>query len=272
MEDSLIGILVVSGIVWIIVAILVGKAGASRKIGFAGAFYASLLLSPILAMLFVLASDKTGASVITKGDAQAIWIPLFVIACIAGLIGILAYVENVAWEKEYAERQRKEMIVEARQKLVSDSLLHLRIVNANKPKPVVCPRYEPNAWDILNGVTYNSNKSVTLGGIEKVTFSSSQIPALIKIVEKAKKIENACDTMGITTEVRKYIGTVGQTKFYFVKDYKWSYQSGEIKWWSDYDEIKINVDLFTTNRDRYYEELRLWNEKKRKDQEALAKL
>jgi len=45
-------------IVWIIICVIIGNYGRSRKIGFAGAFAASFFLSPILAMLFVLASDK----------------------------------------------------------------------------------------------------------------------------------------------------------------------------------------------------------------------
>jgi len=124
MEDTLIGILVVSGIVWIVVALLVGKAGASRKFGFAGAFYASLLLSPILAMLFVLASDKTGSEVITKSDRQSIWIPLVVLGSIAILIAIINEVENQAWEKEYA----KQRIIEIEEKRVQDSIFQAQYI------------------------------------------------------------------------------------------------------------------------------------------------
>jgi hypothetical protein len=52
-------ILAVFGIIiLIIVSIIVGSFGKKREIGFAGAFFASLFFTPILAMLFVLASDK----------------------------------------------------------------------------------------------------------------------------------------------------------------------------------------------------------------------
>jgi len=44
--------------VWIGISVLVGNYGKTREIGFAGAFFISFLLSPLLAMLFVLASDK----------------------------------------------------------------------------------------------------------------------------------------------------------------------------------------------------------------------
>jgi len=52
------GLIVVAVIVWFVIAIIVGNFGKTRTIGFAGAFFASLFLSPILAMLFVLASEK----------------------------------------------------------------------------------------------------------------------------------------------------------------------------------------------------------------------
>jgi hypothetical protein len=45
-------------IVLIIVSIIVGSFGSKREIGFAGAFCASLFLTPILGMLFVLASKE----------------------------------------------------------------------------------------------------------------------------------------------------------------------------------------------------------------------
>ena len=55
-------LIIVFLIVNLIVSLIVGSFGNERKIGFAGAFFASFLLTPILAMLFVLASDKTGVS------------------------------------------------------------------------------------------------------------------------------------------------------------------------------------------------------------------
>lgn len=51
--------LIIIGItVLFIVSYIVGGFGEKREIGFAGAFFASLFLSPILGMMFVLASDK----------------------------------------------------------------------------------------------------------------------------------------------------------------------------------------------------------------------
>ncbi len=46
-------------ILWtLIVSGIVSSYGSKRKIGGAAAFFASILFSPVIAMLFVLASDK----------------------------------------------------------------------------------------------------------------------------------------------------------------------------------------------------------------------
>ncbi len=45
-------------ILWIVLSLLLGAAGSERQIGFVGAFFLSLLLSPILGALFVLMSEK----------------------------------------------------------------------------------------------------------------------------------------------------------------------------------------------------------------------
>jgi len=45
-------------ILWVVIGLIVGSYGKKREIGFEGAFWASILLSPVLAMLFVLASNK----------------------------------------------------------------------------------------------------------------------------------------------------------------------------------------------------------------------
>lgn len=59
MEDGAIFIIVIIMLaVWIGVSCIVGNFGRERKIGYACAFWCSFLLSPLLAMLFVLASDK----------------------------------------------------------------------------------------------------------------------------------------------------------------------------------------------------------------------
>ena len=51
-------IILISIIVWIVSSAIVASFGNERKIGAGGALLASLFLSPILAMLFVLASEK----------------------------------------------------------------------------------------------------------------------------------------------------------------------------------------------------------------------
>lgn len=43
---------------WIILTFVVGAVGASRKIGFWGAFFLSLFLSPIIGIIIVALSDR----------------------------------------------------------------------------------------------------------------------------------------------------------------------------------------------------------------------
>lgn len=43
---------------WIVFSLIIGSAGKSRKIGSATAFFCSLLLSPLIGLIAVLASDK----------------------------------------------------------------------------------------------------------------------------------------------------------------------------------------------------------------------
>jgi hypothetical protein len=38
-------------VLWILISLIVGMIGQSRKIGFAGSFLASLILSPVLGLL-----------------------------------------------------------------------------------------------------------------------------------------------------------------------------------------------------------------------------
>lgn len=45
-------------IIWISLSIIIGIAGINRKIGGAGAFFLSLLLSPIIGFIVVMVSDK----------------------------------------------------------------------------------------------------------------------------------------------------------------------------------------------------------------------
>jgi hypothetical protein len=78
MED-LTGLFVVIGAVWIMIAAIVGNFGKNRTLGFVGAFYASLFLSPLLAMLFVVASDKKPYTGLSFNEKIALFAPLGVI-------------------------------------------------------------------------------------------------------------------------------------------------------------------------------------------------
>ena len=65
-------------IVWFIsISLVVGTFGSKRKIGFMGAYITSLLFSPFLAMLFVLASDKTDKT--DDCDRRLVFIVTFMI-------------------------------------------------------------------------------------------------------------------------------------------------------------------------------------------------
>jgi len=123
MEDDLIGLLVFAIIGWFIVALIVGKAGGGRKFGFAGAFYASLFLTPILAMLFVLASDKKPYTGLTKGDKQALLIPISVIGGITILISVINEIGSQKREEEQAKLFVIEQAERLEQKRIQDSIL-----------------------------------------------------------------------------------------------------------------------------------------------------
>jgi len=47
-------------IVWILLSLGVGLLGDSRRVGFAGGFFWSLLLSPLIGVIIVLASQRKG--------------------------------------------------------------------------------------------------------------------------------------------------------------------------------------------------------------------
>jgi hypothetical protein len=52
----------IAGIIsWIIFSILIGIIGSNRKIGFGGAFFLSLLLSPLIGLIFTLVSKSLAA-------------------------------------------------------------------------------------------------------------------------------------------------------------------------------------------------------------------
>lgn len=53
-------------IIWIVLCIILASAGSKRKIGGAGAFFISLLLSPLIGLIVVLASDKIEAPTVRR--------------------------------------------------------------------------------------------------------------------------------------------------------------------------------------------------------------
>lgn len=56
--------------IWILFSIFVGVFGATRKIGFIGAFLLSLLLSPILGLIFTMISKDKHVDLLEKQMLQ----------------------------------------------------------------------------------------------------------------------------------------------------------------------------------------------------------
>jgi hypothetical protein len=79
METNLFLLLI---IIWIVIGAIIGSFGTNRKIGFTGTFFASLLLSPLFAMLFVLASDKTGNKKLSRGETALFITPIVILIAI----------------------------------------------------------------------------------------------------------------------------------------------------------------------------------------------
>jgi uncharacterized membrane protein YraQ (UPF0718 family) len=48
-------------IIWIVLSVILGVVGSDRKIGFAGAFFASLLLSPLIGFIITISSKTKHA-------------------------------------------------------------------------------------------------------------------------------------------------------------------------------------------------------------------
>ena len=57
-------------ILWIIFSLLVGSAGSSRKIGFAGAFFLSIILSPLIGLIGVALSQRNGENSESSSSQQ----------------------------------------------------------------------------------------------------------------------------------------------------------------------------------------------------------
>ena len=58
-------------IFWLIFSLIVGAIGNDRKIGFAGGFFLSILLSPLIGLIIVLVSDKKNRAQETKNSLSA---------------------------------------------------------------------------------------------------------------------------------------------------------------------------------------------------------
>jgi hypothetical protein len=53
-------------IVWIALSLIVGAVGSGKKIGFAGAFFLSLILSPLIGLIFAVVSSSEDVKPIKK--------------------------------------------------------------------------------------------------------------------------------------------------------------------------------------------------------------
>jgi len=52
-------------IIWIVLAIVCAALGSERRIGFIGAFFASIFLSPLIGFIIVLASERNSTTILT---------------------------------------------------------------------------------------------------------------------------------------------------------------------------------------------------------------
>ena len=114
MDSDEVGVLVfLIGIVLIAISCVVGSFGQKRQIGFWGAFWASFLLSPLMGMLFVLASDKgvpvkrapvyvDPAKIKALNKRRFKWIS-FLLALVVVLI-VIGQIRNSQYIKEHARQ------------------------------------------------------------------------------------------------------------------------------------------------------------------------
>jgi hypothetical protein len=57
---------------WIIFSVIIGMIGSNRNIGFAGAFFCSLLLSPLIGLIITLVSKDKEDEIIKKETLQTL--------------------------------------------------------------------------------------------------------------------------------------------------------------------------------------------------------
>ena len=254
MEDTEI-LIVFLLIVWIAIGCIVGSFGSSRKIGFAKAFYASFFLSPLLAMLFVLASDKKINVGLSSGEKIALFVPLGLILFLVGF-GIYG---SIQFNIEYAKKCETE-------KRINDSLSVIHQAEFSRIYKYEAPITEPE-----NGfyVKYNTNKSISLFDVYEPIIPASQIPTLIKLIDRAEKMSHYCDSIN-SVDVKKLLGNVNGYNFYFTRE---DYGGDKITY-GDMGSISIEDfrKYLTIDRDDYYKQLKAYQEKKKKDEELLSKL
>lgn len=294
MED-LTGLFVVIGIIWFIIALIVGSFGKHRTIGFAGAFYASLLLSPILGMLFVLASDKKTDTGLSSGEKVALYLPLGLIIGILIIGGTITAIENAKWEKEYAIRKAKEAQENAlrmkREKEIADSLSKIRYAYWQKnaipsSKPITKPKEiiptKPNAridkisWNMI----YQEDKSVFFYGIGgSVTIPENQIGEFVTQFKNADKLINYCKENSVP-ELERKIGSVGN--YNIILNYQrdseievelhFNYKTNEIMSGYIYDfNCNEIIKFLTTKRNNYYKQLNEYNAYQQKKEQEVNK-
>ena len=104
--ETEVQLLVVAGVfIWILLCMIIGSFGQNRTIGFWGTFFASFFLSPLIAMLFVLASERKPQ----KGNGKSFKIGMATVLSIIILIPIYLSMEQDAYS-EWRKDESKEFI------------------------------------------------------------------------------------------------------------------------------------------------------------------
>ncbi len=198
--DNLTMFYVAIGFIWFIIALIVGNFGKHRSIGYVGAFYASLLLSPVLAMLFVLASDKRTNTELNSGEKFAIFIPLGIILISIGFTIYNQIQENIEIRKKLEEARISE-IKYMRQRFVEDSLFNIEHEKRRKENDIKYSKYYAKL----------------------VEYKSEPVKDNI-VVEKSESINesnNSIDTFLVVEQMPEFIGDNIELYDYIKKSIKY---------------------------------------------------
>jgi len=204
--------------VWIVISVIVGTFGQKRQIGFGGAFFASLFLSPILAMLFILASKE-----LTEEELQA-------------QVKETVY-EPVVYVPENPRRTKLRRIM---LRLTFIILLGLTAVGifAQPARPWDDGTKLPQISSHHNGVIHFYDGSVK---ISSFSFEVRNIPELKRLFIIADKMHTYFET-NEKVYINKDIGIIG----YYTFQYALKYRENKDEWFDCIVITHLDVELSAT--------------------------